>query len=78
MHHCDRCIVGVLQARAPLAASHFGERRLHVWGAAADGSLDHLKKAVAALCDEYRAPHIAGAEALPVELEDGELEEGEL
>ena len=33
---------------------------------------------LALLCDEYRAPHIAGAEALPVELEDGELEEGEL
>jgi hypothetical protein len=40
-------------ARAPLSASHFGERRRHVWGAAADGSLGDLKKAVGALCDEY-------------------------
>ena len=41
------------KARAPLAASHFGERRYHVWGSAADGTLEHLKKAVKALCDEY-------------------------
>ena len=41
------------KARAPLTASHFGERRLHVWGTAADGTLDDLKRAVAALCDEY-------------------------
>ena len=40
-------------ARAPLAASHFGERRRHVWGAATDGTLEALKRAIAALCDEY-------------------------
>ena len=37
------------QARAPLVASHFGERRRHVWGAAADGSVANLKREVAAL-----------------------------
>jgi len=41
------------QARAPLVAAHFGGRRLHVWGVAADASLEGLKKAVIALCEEY-------------------------
>jgi len=40
-------------ARAPLAAAHFGGKARHVWGAATDGSLEELKKEVAALCDEY-------------------------
>ena len=33
---------------APLVAAHFGDRRRHVWGATADGSLDELKKEVRA------------------------------
>ena len=41
------------QARAPLAASHFGDVRRHVWGKGADVSLDELKKEVSALTKEY-------------------------
>lgn len=40
-------------ARAPLAASHFGQLRRHVWGPAASGGLDALKKEVAALVSEF-------------------------
>ena len=45
---------------------------------AAESSAAAAAQLLALLCDEYKPPHIAGAEALPVELEDGELEEGEL
>lgn len=45
-------LAALTQARAPLLASHFGERRRHVWGAAADGSLAELKKEVAELWQE--------------------------
>ena len=40
-------------ARAPLAASHFGQLRRHVWGAAAGGNLDALKKEVQELVSEF-------------------------
>ena len=40
-------------ARAPLVASHFGEKRIHVWGAAAGGDLEQLKKEVLALVAEF-------------------------
>jgi len=40
-------------ARALLVASHFGERRRHVWGAAAVGTLDELKREVAMIVEEY-------------------------
>ena len=41
------------RANAQLKACHFGERRRHVWGAAADGDVETLKKEVATLCAEY-------------------------
>ena len=42
----------ISSARAPLLASHFGEKRRNVWGAAADGSLAELKKEVTELWQE--------------------------
>ena len=41
------------KARAQLAASHWGDRRRRIWGAAADGSIDTLKHAVSELVREY-------------------------
>jgi len=40
-------------ARAQLAAAHFSERRRHVWGRAADGTLADLKAAIADLVGEF-------------------------
>jgi len=41
------------QARALLTASHFGDKRRNVWGAAADGSVADLKREISALWQEY-------------------------
>ena len=49
------------QARAPLVAAHFGDRRRHVWGAAADGSLEELKNEVCRQARGSRAPARAAA-----------------
>ena len=45
-------LAALTSARAQLIASHFGDRRRHVWGAVADGSLADLKKEVIALWQE--------------------------
>ena len=45
-------LAALTSARAQLIASHFGDRRRHVWGAVADGSLADLKKEVVALWQE--------------------------
>ena len=69
---------------AGVQAGHHGVHRARRRQCARGGGRQKEAKAAAAaqllalLCDEYTPPHIAGAEALPVELEDGELEEGEL
>jgi len=45
-------LAALTAARAQLIASHFGDRRRHVWGAAADGSLADLKREVSAIWQE--------------------------